>query len=200
MSQNTIVMYCGKTAEFTREARRFQEYWNIPDHRVKDFSNYLGYRRKYEVLLFLNEKIEKDVKHIAIFCHGWKNGIELGFKNDDIPLLAKFTIPIYSVILYCCNCGKRGGFAERLSSEDGKGLEVYAHTTKGHVTMNPHVVNYSDIGSPCNMFPIDAKHRLFDKFQKMLRNYDGELRFLYPFMNNEDLIDTVESGKIVKPW
>lgn len=204
MSHNSMVLYCGKTKEFEREARKFQEYWNVPEHLVKDFSPYRGYRRKYEALKFLSEN--RRIKNVAIFCHGWKNRIELGFKSEDVKLLSQIFEPMYRVILYCCSCGKKGGFAEQLARADDSGLQVFAHTTSGHTTMNPFVVNYHyAMGDGGNWFPIrkcksiKADNPWFYQFEKMLNNY-GELRFLYPFMCDEDLIDTVETGKIVKSW
>jgi len=115
---------------------------------------------------------------VAFFCHGWADGIQVGVRRTNIPelvrLLCKVTKNgtdaknVLHVPLYCCSTaaatdtpegasetGGDGGFADLLRDSfcaQGKPwIRVYAHTTKGHTTMNPQVRVFEGKGSTVGM-------------------------------------------------
>lgn len=83
---------------------------------------------------------------VAIYCHGWKNSIEIGYRSADVDKLAALIAPLRSVhtviALWCCNTGKPNGFGQKLSAAAGQA--VIAHTNAGHTTGNPNKVLFSD--------------------------------------------------------
>jgi hypothetical protein len=112
---------------------------------------------------------------VAVFCHGWNNGIQAGVRNANVPDFVRrlcgaiatgtsSSDPLH-VILYCCSTaagkdspesasevGGDGGFADILRDQfcvQGKPwVRVYAHTSRGHTTMNPQARMFEGKGSP----------------------------------------------------
>ena len=89
---------------------------------------------------------------LVLMCHGWPDGIQLGFHRDDCASLAEmiaaYCVESPLVVLYCCSCGSdsNGGagnsFAGVLRDRCralGRSATVFAHTTAGHTTRNPNI-------------------------------------------------------------
>lgn len=119
--------------------------------------------RGTQLCLMLEEKLPRVV---ALFCHGWAHGIQLGISSKPEPAaktifarfvaaLAKYPNPV--VILYACSTGDHKS-AEQGEGAPGAGDEsfadllrdalckagathcrVVAHTTAGHSYYNPDV-------------------------------------------------------------
>jgi hypothetical protein len=112
---------------------------------------------------------------VAFFCHGWKTGLQLGFRNKDVELLARYIQSISkhdmtNVPLYCCSTAyaKKSGkpptpdaksspgegdnsFADllrdALCAQGAKLCRVMGHTTVAHTTKNPHVIFFDGMGT-----------------------------------------------------
>jgi hypothetical protein len=142
-----------------KDAREFQRCARIAaeemDGEVFLFDNHAPFpQRRKEVLKY----IRQGEGQLCLFMHGWRTGIQAGFRIADIRSLAKaINIPLdgyyryQSVTLFACLCahGPRNGeksFASRLSQAI-PGVIVYAHTTKGHTAWNPHVIGYDGLGN-----------------------------------------------------
>lgn len=110
--------------------------------------------------------------NVAMFCHGWRAGMQLGFDVGTADELA-FAISESAhgtecaVALYSCSCGAGkldskfsvnlnengdGGFADALRDALCKRGSTYcvvdAHATVGHTTANPYVRRFEGSGSP----------------------------------------------------
>lgn len=149
-----------------------------------------------------------DVDCVAIFCHGWSDGMQLGFTRANVAhitdLIAdrcqKTRAPI--VALYACSTarskkpgsvGGDGGFADTLrDSLCANGMincRVDAHDTAGHTTQNPYVVRFEGEGSPVGgnggRWIVAPKSELWPYWSKALRTTD--LRFKFPFMSTAEI-------------
>lgn len=105
----------------------------------------------------VSQQLEKcsDLDLVAFLCHGWKDGIQAGWRILQVDDLAKRLTaackPDAVIVLYCCDTGKgadvgapggKGGFASALWMElERMGFRgtLWAHSTAGHTTQNPHV-------------------------------------------------------------
>jgi hypothetical protein len=133
-------------------------------------------RRRREVLAELDHAKGEGFTAIALFCHGWMDGVQAGFLRSHAGTLAKAiheavapapNAVTTSVIvpLYCCSTGKDpqgdplgasgsgdDSFVDRLRDElCGVGqieCRVMAHTVKAHTTMNPMVIFMDGMGVP----------------------------------------------------
>lgn len=111
---------------------------------------------------------------VAFFCHGWKDGIQLGFRVRDTRSLARAfqgtCVRNVVVPLYACSTardqdrqiaddidpdslGGDGGFADELRDalcDIGWCVHnrVVAHATVGHSTLNPWVRFFDGMGLP----------------------------------------------------
>jgi hypothetical protein len=115
-----------------KDAREFQRCARIAaeemDGEVFLFDNHAPFpQRRKEVLKY----IRQGEGQLCLFMHGWRTGIQAGFRIADIRSLAKaINIPLdgyyryQSVTLFACLCahGPRNGeksFASRLSLGNG---------------------------------------------------------------------------------
>lgn len=111
---------------------------------------------------------------VAFFCHGWADGIQVGIRKPNIAELVKHLIActhnggderdLLHVMLFCCSTaaaphspeaesevGGEGGFADIMRDQfcaQGKPwVKIFAHTSKGHTTMNPEARWFEGKGS-----------------------------------------------------
>lgn len=164
-------------------------------------------RRRAEVL----RKIERErdfFNTVAFFCHGWQDGIQLGFNRKNVRELARALFEYGAlndndmvVALYCCSTGEDpqdkpleavgtgdNSFADKLRDalcEQGEiNCRIVAHSTAGHTTQNPHVLYMdgmgSNLGGVGGYAPVGPKSKLWVKWKKALRTTD--LRFRFPYM------------------
>ena len=153
--------------EFKREATTFVSLNNgylVPI----EYRRGHGAQMRAQVSKAVNDYCERGEMFdcVALFCHGWSNGVQLGHRvsdgtvadlADDISAVLE---PDGCVALYCCStahdrddfddeeigAGTQGGFADELYKElQHHGFDAHkvdAHFTKGHTTRNPFVVRF----------------------------------------------------------
>lgn len=145
---------------------------------------------------------------VAFFMHGWKDGVQAGWRKGDVHKLARTlfdhcdTRPV--VLLYACDAGRdddqdrdddvapgpggEGGFADMLRDECRKlGLQatIYAHTTEGHCTQNPNVRVFLPDEMAGGRWVIDPSSNLWPAWKRAMRSTD--LRFRFAFLPRADL-------------
>lgn len=176
--------------EFQREANKFVKRY---DGQVFLFDNSLEFdKRRAQVQRFLHKAASpansyklhfsvEDVESIGFFCHGWRNGIQAGYKIQHAQMLGKALSRYdpYSIALYCCSVAAgpdagNGSFASVLA-RNTEGIPVYGHDRKGHTARNPHVWCY--VGKVGGYRPIARDSDLWSDWVKALK---GEYRFDYP--------------------
>lgn len=197
------------TGAFIPEARGFCLHHKLmPDHVVKLFNNYLPMEaRAVQVTLWIRRAVPRSVDTVALFGHGWKEGIQHGFRLGDAARLAQALSEVCTktptIILYCCDTGRDddaerdddkqaapggdGGFADKLRDELGRraiAATIYAHTTAGHTTCNPWVRRF-DPGEMCGGHYVISRQS--DLWQDWCRALRGTLRFRFPFMTTEEI-------------
>jgi hypothetical protein len=198
--KSQLVLYCPKTKEFEREAKKYQKFHGklaVKDEDLIPYDKFGALRRRWAVLRMLAKK-ETTYDTVVIFCHGRKNWIELGFTSKDVDILATMLNPILTfdarIILYCCSTGKPGGFAQKLSKAMPlQGLKVYSHLTSGHTTENPFLAIYED-GKDITPYEIMPTGPLWKPWKRSLKNY-GKMRLLFPFMTESKLIESLSNAK-----
>jgi len=173
---NTLVLYSAKntpgksdaTGAFEPEAKAFARTHDVPKDRVVGMPlvgmpKAVRMRRTLEAIHAANRNEPLDC--LALFGHGWPDGIQFGFNRDDIPefagRLAVSCSQDLRVVLYACLAaendvrdrnhkdvgpGTDGGFADLLRDElvrwGVKRCQVDAHKFAGHTSMQPFVVRF----------------------------------------------------------
>lgn len=106
--------------------------------------------------------------HLIVLCHGWRTGIQLGFRtrqrrrndarNFEDWLDVLRVLPMKTITLFACSAGKEPvtrknspgtgdeSFADVL--RDSTGITVIAHTTVGHATRNPNLITFERSEAP----------------------------------------------------
>lgn len=139
--------------------------------------------------------------HVAIFCHGYTTGLQLGFRRVHAAELAKAlaSVRCERVTLYACStgggpgAGGDGGFADRLRDEMCKvglvGCRVDAHDRAGHTTRLPYVRRFEGMDSPTGgaggYYLVAPGSELWRSWVRALR--DTDLRFRFPAMLTADV-------------
>ena len=164
------------TGAFQPEARRFLDHHGYSQDSLHIFDNKATKpKMRREILDVLSGYTELD--GVFMFMHGYKSGIQCGFRNCDVHVLAKaisescdcigapdWVTPI--VGLYACDTGRDldkdrrddleqfggdGGFADLLRDElcrqGAYFCRVDAHVTAGHTSKNPNVRRFFGDGS-----------------------------------------------------
>jgi hypothetical protein len=164
-----------------------------------------------ERLAFVRSHIEAFpagyLETLALFCHGWKDGLQIGVRKEQVPQLADslraVAAPWLRVVLYCCDAGRdaddervddtkpgpggEGGLADVLRNalrQVGITGTIYAHTTAGHTTRNPWVRRFEPDEIGGGRYIIEPHSALWRPWCRALR---GDLRFRYPFMTTEQI-------------
>ena len=184
------------TRAFIPEAKRFVAHWRARGHRGEvhliDTRKRNVNRRKQTVdALWSHTR----VKHIGIFAHGWRSGIQFGFRVNHVRALARAIEQVVVddapiVTLYCCSTaqghtGGDGGFADELRDalcEQGlTHCRIDAHTTRGHTTRNPHLRRFegegSHTGGQGGAYLVRPRSRLWRAWARELRHRDATLRY-----------------------
>lgn len=174
---------------------------------------------RQETLDALNLYAGRNLEAVAFFCHGWPNGMELGFDKRNVDKLA---CAIYDacertniqVPLYLCWTGEGGdkgatSFADALRDElCGKGAphcRVMAHTYKGHTTMNPHIRFFDGMGSSVGGVggydvvagPKEVRKKLIDALRGKTPGLE-DFRFKFPFMSVGEIVEQL-TGTALTP-
>ena len=175
------------TGAFLPEAKRF---WTKHGGELVQFDNHAhnATRRRQVHDAILRTY---DLRTLAIFCHGWMDGIQTGHRRGNLDGLAD-CIDIacehneLDIILYCCStaqggAGGDGGFADMLrdfvQARGVEGVRVWAHTTKGHTTRNPYLrlFDASDRGHG-GRWVVEPGSAEWPMWKRAMR---GELRFTF---------------------
>lgn len=152
---------------------------------------------------------------VAVFCHGWQDGIQIGFSRKSVMQFAeaislatkgnqKVTVP-----LFCCSTGEDpedesltaagtgdDSFADKLRDALCEiGLvhcRVMAHTTVAHTTSNPMVLFMDGMGSYSGgaggYAPVSPKSRLWGPWKRALRDRrNNTLRLRFSWMTVEEI-------------
>jgi hypothetical protein len=175
------------------------------------------HKRRAQVLQWMeHERGEFD--SVAFFCHGWQDGIQLGFTRKNVKELAEELSNLsYSdnmtVPLYCCSTGddaqddplESAGFGDNsfadtlrdaLCVEGETYCRVIAHSKPAHTTMNPKALFFEGMGVPTGgvggFAPVGPKSPNWKKWQKALKTTD--LRFRFPYMTPAEIHAELEAA------
>lgn len=182
------------THAFIPEARTFVNKWGSGDIFGINNKKPLSTRRE-RILEVLGNMGTTPVDIAAFFCHGQRNGIQLGFRNSHIEELVRGLENIdctgdLIVVLYCCSVAKggedgEGSFADRLRDALCKSGSIHTtvigHYTAGHTTRNPYVRIFtgagSEYGGTGGYRPVSPKSPLWKGWKSALNNTDFRFRF-----------------------
>jgi hypothetical protein len=215
MASSSIVCFAPKhntdgkhdaTGAFQPEMHAFAKHWSRygVDEALIDNERSADIMRK-AVIAELQQ--HRQQKCIAFFCHGWKGGIQLGFRLYMVETFAAALGSAISatgcVVLYACDAGRdsdnesnddllpgpggEGGFADELrdalcrARTDWVG-HVDAHVSTAHTTRNPHVRRFTAGGT--SEYLIRADSPLWPAWKRALK---GDLRFRFPLMSRSDI-------------
>lgn len=200
------------TGAFQPEALRCKKVWGTSNDCVVPMDCVTipkGQRRVYLAHVFdhLSFRYGADsINTVGIFCHGWKNGIQLGYDRtgdrvlDFVRLLRSVCAKDVVVILYACSAADGddddtqeigpatdGGFADKLRDmlclEGMVYCKVYGHKTRGHATQNPHLVKFEGGGSRGDKqggeWVIPPDHKLWGKWKTALSTPADNMRFTF---------------------
>jgi hypothetical protein len=92
--------------------------------------------------------------HIYFLCHGYKTGIQLGYKwkrgaSHLVDDIMRRNPTVKTINFYCCSVAKGvDNFAKWVFSDldnitPNKNVQVFGHFTAGHTTKNPRIKIYS---------------------------------------------------------
>lgn len=194
---NTVIFYAANSnEEFHREAERMAKLYDCILMGVSCAEQEDRHSRREKIKNCLNNL--KEITLVAFMCHGWKQGIQLGFDLTNIEFLASVLKGLGSpkIMLYCCGTAEGGvdgdgGFADRL--RDLSGFTVNAHDGVGHTTRRPYVKRFEGgearIGGDWIIAP---NSDLWPKWYKALKG-DGDFRFRYPMMSKEEIITYLQT-------
>ena len=203
------------TGAFQPEAMAFAKRHRVPKSQVVWIDNHLSKPAMRKAVLSEIEKVKAlsgGLQSLAVFCHGWKTGIQFGFNLATVASLAEALADVKDVRvpLYACNTAKGangknsepvggdGGFADRLRDAlcEAGAVDCYvdAHTTAGHTTKNPYVRRFGGMGSPVGgvggyFLASPTNKKLFAQWRKLLK--DSNLRFDFPFMTVAEIHNTI---------
>ena len=176
--------------EFQSEARAFCGANGLPIS-INLFDNHLPDPQRRDAVL--------SRFRLALFCHGWANGVQAGFRIAHAAELAReiarVANPSLTVALYCCSTGADndpktddlasgpggdGGFADALRdalSWTGAKATVYAHANPGHCTRNPNVRVFSADEQTGGEWLVEKGSPLWPIWLRKLHSTDLRLRF-----------------------
>jgi hypothetical protein len=173
-------------------------------------------KRRTEHVIAAITASQSPLELIAFFCHGHPLGLQLvgdravrsggsvqvEAHGETIRKLAAAIAsrskPDVRVVLYACSAGNGAqpdgdeGFADRLRDAlcvaGARHNQVFAHTTAGHATQNPHVRVFAGNGSPVGgtggTWIVAPSSKLWPTWKHALRN---DLRFRFPLMSLADI-------------
>lgn len=204
---NTVGM-SDATGAFVPEARAF-----IAAHgssaKVHLFDNAMPMRmRRAEVAERIAREPPRSVRVLAFFCHGWRDGIQAGYRLADVRALAEHFAPVAAraptIVLYACDAGRdgdaeladdqepgsggEGGFADALRAamvRAGVQATILAHTRPGHTTRNPFVRRFLADEMGGGHWVVTPGSRLWPRWVQALR--ETTLRYRFPLMADSEI-------------
>lgn len=215
------------TGAFAPEAERYINAACCTGTDLMVIDNRLPFaKRRQAVLQWLDRALDAPYFYdgVAFFCHGWKSGIQLGFRNSHVNELAEAVHAVsqhsfVDVPLFCCSTGGDvltsatspgtgdDSFADLLrdalcreawSDDYPSHCRVMAHETVAHTTKNSRVRFFDGMGSPeggvGGYRPVKLRGRLWSTWKRELRDHDGKLRFLMPHMDVAQITSWLEAA------
>jgi hypothetical protein len=190
------------TGAFQPEANSFAEFHKIPPVNVFFLDNKLPRKVVKELIINAIEMIKPD--NIAFFCHGWKNGIQLGLDTSNVKSIVMPWVKNPVITLYACSCGTGDnvGFADALRDHLCKSGSpnniINAHYTDGHTTHNPNLKRFEGRGSLIGgidgikiVSPKSKKE--FAKCRELLKK--TAFRFDFPFLSLAEIHLTIDNDR-----
>lgn len=197
------------TGAFQPEAKAFCRLHKLAGPLLFDNRQKYPVRRAF-VYHALEECQTGALDVVALFCHGWIDGVQTGHvravAQDFARRLARVASPRLVLVLYACDSGRDadrdrkddddagpggdGGFADVMRDAllNAGVLEprVFAHATLGHTTRNPYVRVFDNtqgtIGGQWVVEPHSPQWRAW------VRALDKtSLRFRFPFMSRQEV-------------
>lgn len=212
------------TGAFRPEAERFARLF--ADDRIIDIDNKRSMSgRRRQVNDVFDRLIEEGLRFdtVAVLCHGWRDGIQIGYTSAMVNQLAEriaaITKPTVEVVvpLFCCSTGADpqddsltaagtgdDSFADKLRDalcELGEvHCRVMAHTTVAHTTSNPMVLFMDGMGTPDGGVggypPVSPKSKNWGAWKKALRDRkNSTLRFRMPYMAAAEIHEELRGGQ-----
>ena len=202
------------TGAFLPEARAFTELRAAEGGvfaEMHQFDNRAAkWRRRREVEGIL-DAAPYPLTHVAIFCHGYRRGLQTGHTTFSVSRLAaaiaRNSTASASVALYACDTardgdnqrnddtkpgpGGEGGFADKLRDEllahGMRGGHIDAHPVTAHTTKAPYVRRFyvepeaQDLGGDWLIAPGSAQWRVW----RLKLRQDRRFRLSFPLMSTE---------------
>jgi len=187
---------------------RGNTFVEVIDNHKSFWNRNINVKRFLDNLILNDEKLEE----LAIFCHGWKTGIQIGFNNSNVQDLAERLAKLaandhFIVSLYCCSVGKGAvaqgdnSFADLLRDHLCKNgiihCRVMGHTKAGHTTQNPNVRFFDGHGSTLGgigapiLFP--PKTPIWRAFKRALDD-QTDFRFVFPLWSTTKIVNYLEEN------
>lgn len=160
----------------------------------------------------------RDLEVLAVFCHGWRNGLQAGYQLAQVRTLARLVaehmVERAHVVLFACEAGRDadadstddrepgpggdGGFADELRDACeslGRQVTVMGHTTAGHCTQNPYARRFAPgcMGRGGEWF-VEPRSALWGRWVRALREPGGTLRLRFWGMTSEEIADELRPG------
>lgn len=200
---------------FDPEAKKFMALHSIPDEcRLKVDLSKSEPAKKRQVLDFIANLKAKgyQTNTIAMFCHGFTNRVELGFRIQNVSELVAALQSVKKpgeyagFIFYCCSTGGGpgtdgdNGFADKLRDimcQMGEtDCVIEAHVTAGHTVTNPHKRRYmgmgSKVGGTGGIWIVGPTSSLWSKWRKALQT---DFRFQFHWMTIAQIHDYLSKVK-----
>lgn len=142
------------TGAFQPESQRYASHFRDAGETVTVSTVPISAQRHTmrESVNLLLSRASGQIDTLVFMCHGWPDGIQLGYHREDCASLAQTIAATCAesplIVLYCCSTGSDvlGGagssFAGVLRDQCralGRYATVFAHTTAGHTTRNPNI-------------------------------------------------------------
>lgn len=222
--KNIVVLYSNTNSHgrndangaFIPEAKKFSKLHAVPDKNRIGLNLMCSKKRRREKTF---EAIEScytkgnAVEAIALFGHGWPDGIQFGFDRKHINELSGFLAencsPDCRIILFACLAaendtrdlmhgnvgpGTDGGFADLLRDQMVReGFEkghVDAHKTAGHTAWNPFLVRFLHnsvvdpvAGAIGGAWLVAPRSEHWSDWKTALKDEKSGLRWRFPFMS-----------------
>jgi len=237
--KNILVLYSntnsGKksdaTGAFIPEAKAFAKVHGVPKENVVGIRCphiKKSTRRDdvYDAIYDAGSREKLDA--IAMFGHGWPNGIQFGFDRVHVPGLVEsmdpYCKPDVKITLFACLAAENdvrdkqvvglgpatdGGFCDVLRDEMVRqGLNkgwVDGHKTAGHTLVNPYLVRFlcesvttPEFGAVGGAWLVEPGSPAWKKWVNALRNRAGGMGYRFPYMAQIDIHAELLGARIVK--
>lgn len=212
-SMNHIIFYTATnrplkkdaTGAFVPEAKKYSNYLKrvFPNAHVvlvpiKTRGRMAWQMRKQVEAAFLKYNGEVEFDGVSFFCHGWKTGMQFGYKWESgakrlMKVIEKNNIEVKMINFYSCLvCKDAENFARwiyKAKTTFTGNFQVFGHYTAGHTSTNPNIKIYLDAFKPFmwSKREYDSYNMLVsptnsDATKKEMRNDESNLRFAMPFV------------------